>query len=151
MMTTQSILLVDDSENDIFLMHRAFKKAEFNAPVHEVHDGEEAIAYLAGEGQYHDRAQFPLPCLIFLDLNMPRKNGFEVLAWIRTQPVFNPIAIVVLTASARPEDIQRTFDLGATYFLVKPSNTTVLATMLQSLRDWTRLNHFPPRNEMVSR
>ena len=80
----QTILLVDDSENDLFLMRVAFKKAVFNSPLQEVHNGEQAIAYLKGESIYSDRNQYPLPSVMLLDLNMPMKNGFDVLAWVRT-------------------------------------------------------------------
>jgi len=66
-----TILLVDDSENDLFLMRMAFKKAEFNVPLQEVHNGEQAIAYLKGDDPYSDRDKFPLPAVILLDLNMP--------------------------------------------------------------------------------
>src|SRR5688572_6742244 len=147
----QTILLVDDSQNDIMLMHRAFKKAEFECPLREVYDGEEAIAYLAGQGKYSDREGYPAPSIMFLDLKMPKKDGFDVLAWVQTQPALKRLAIVVMTASMRPEDVQRTFDLGATSFLVKPSNSTALTAMIQCVRDWSRLNHFPPLNEMVTR
>jgi CheY-like chemotaxis protein len=147
----QTILLVDDSENDMLLMLRAFKKADFDCPLREVYNGEQAIAYLAGEGIYNNRDDYPMPSIMLLDLNMPRKNGFDVLAWVRDQPHFNGLSIVILTASMRPEDVQRAFDLGASSFLLKPSNTSALTTMVQCLRDWTRINHFPPQNEMVTR
>jgi CheY-like chemotaxis protein len=147
----QTILLVDDSENDMLLMLRAFKKAEFECPLREVYNGEQAIAYLAGEGIYANRDDYPMPSIMVLDLNMPKKNGFDVLAWARAQPVFNGLSIVILTASMRPGDVQRAFDLGANSFLLKPSNTNALTAMVQCLRDWTRINHFPPLNEMVTR
>lgn len=120
----QTILLVDDSANDIFLMRMAFKKAEFNHPLQEVRNGEQAIAYLEGEGIYSDREKHPLPSVMLLDLNMPMKNGFEVLARVRAQPAFKRISIIILTASRRPEDVERAFDLGASSYLVKPSNRT---------------------------
>ena len=86
----QTILLVDDSEDDLFLMRHAFRAAEFNAPLQFVHNGEEAIAYLKGDGAYADRHKFPLPAVMLLDLKMPKKDGFAVLAWVRAQPVLKP-------------------------------------------------------------
>jgi CheY-like chemotaxis protein len=147
----QTILLVDDSENDIFLMRTAFKKAEFNTALQEVHNGEEAIAYLKGDGVYGDRNNYPLPSVILLDLNMPMKNGFDVLSWVRTQPAFKRLSIIILTASSRPEDVERAFDLGANSYLVKPRDLETLAAMIRCLRDWIQINHFPPLNEMVMR
>ena len=138
----QTILLVDDSENDLVLMRVAFKKAEFNSPLQEVHNGEEAIAYLKGDEPYSDRGKFPLPTVMLLDLNMPMKNGFDVLTWVRAQTALKRLSIVVLTASMRTEDVERAFDLGANSFLVKPSNLDGLAGMLRCLRDWIQINHF---------
>src|SRR5712672_80538 len=118
----QTILLVDDSENDLKLMEVAFRKAGFDSPLQMVHDGEEAIAYLKGEGPYADRNKFPLPGVILLDLNMPMKNGFDVLDWLRSQrQAFKRISTIILTASMRAEDVERAFDLGANSYLVKPS------------------------------
>jgi CheY-like chemotaxis protein len=147
----QTILLVDDSENDMLLLLRAFKKAGFECPLREVYNGEQAISYLAGEGIYNNRDDYPMPSIMLLDLNMPRKNGFDVLAWVRSQPIFNSLSVIILTASMRAEDVQRAFDLGANSFLLKPSNMNALTSMVQCLRDWTRINHFPPLNEMVTR
>ena len=143
----QTILLVDDSENDLILMHAAFTKAGCNNPLQEVHNGEEAIAYLLGEGPYSDRTKFPLPTVMLLDLNMPKKNGFDVLARVRAEPVLKRLAIFILTASMRSEDVERAFDLGATSFLVKPGNLDALAAMLRCLCDWVQINQFPPLNE----
>src|SRR3990172_6437231 len=108
-----TILLVDDSENDLLLLRTAFEKAEFNIPLQEVHNGAEAIAYLKGDDPYSDRNKFPLPAVMLLDLNMPMKNGFEVLTWVRAQTGLKRLSIIVLTASTRTEDIERAFDLGA--------------------------------------
>ena len=99
----QTILLVDDSESDIFLLRMAFKRADVNHPLQEVRNGEQAIAYLKGEGAYSDREKHPLPSLMLLDLNMPMKNGFEVTAWVRAQPGFKRLSVIILTASRRPD------------------------------------------------
>lgn len=148
----QTILLVDDSENDLVLMKTAFRKADFTTPLQIVHNGEEAIAYLSGQGQYSNRIQFPLPAVILLDLNMPMKNGFDVLDWLRSKPSLHKrIPTIVLTASARPEDLERAFDLGANSYLVKPGALEDLIAMIRCLRDWLRINHFPPLNQYVKK
>ena len=147
----QTILLVDDSENDLMLMREAFNMAKCSHPLQEVRNGEEAIAYLKGEGPYCDRNKFPLPIIMLLDLNMPKKNGFDVLAWVRAQPALKRLAICILTASARNEDVEAAFYLGATSFLVKPSNLESLATMLRCLCDWVQINHFPSLNEAAAK
>src|SRR5687768_14942356 len=128
-----TILMVDDSENDLFLMRMVFKKAEFDCALPEVHDGAQAIAYLKGEGSYSDRGAFPLPAVMFLDLNMPMKNGFEVLEWLRSQPGLKRLTVIILTASMREEDAERAFDLGANWFLTKPSAMEDLVAMIRAL------------------
>jgi CheY-like chemotaxis protein len=143
----QTILLVDDSEIDLMLMREALEIAKCSHALQEVHDGEEAIAYLKGEGPYCDRNKFPLPIIMLLDLNMPKKNGFDVLTWVRAQPALKPLAIFILTSSARSVDVENAFYLGATSFLVKPSNLESLATMMRCLCDWVQINHFPSLNE----
>ncbi len=151
MTNQQTILLVDDSENDLTLMNIAFRRAGLNSPLQVVHNGEEAIAYLAGKGRYSDRKQFPLPAVILLDLNMPMKDGFDVLDWLRKQSGLKRLSIIVLTASLRPEDVERAFELGAHSYLVKPAALDDLVAMIRCLRDWLKLNHFPPLNEHVAR
>lgn len=138
-----SVLLVDDSENDLLLVRRAFRKAEFNIPLQEAQNGVAAIAYLAGQGPYGDREQFPLPAVMLLDLNMPLKNGFEVLKWVRAQPGLKRLIVIVLTASMRDEDAERAYDHGANWFAVKPSEMENLIAMIRALRDWMRCTQFP--------
>ena len=142
----QTILLVDDSENDLLLMREAFAMAKSTQPLQEVLSGEEAIAHLKGEGPYADRNKFPVPIVMLLDLNMPKVDGFEVLTWVRAQPVLKRLAIVIVTASMREADTERAFDLGATGFLVKPAALDKLAAMMRCLCDWVQINHFPPIN-----
>jgi CheY-like chemotaxis protein len=144
---TPTILMVDDSENDLFLLRLAFEKAEFGVALQEVGDGAQAIAYLQGTGGYSDRAQFPLPMLMLLDLNMPLQNGFDVLTWVRAQSGLKRLSIIVLSASMRAEDIEKAFDLGATAYLVKPRNLEALLGMIQALRDWVQVAQFPSLKE----
>jgi CheY-like chemotaxis protein len=148
-MKGHTILLADDSEDDRFLLRIALKKADFDCSVQEADNGQEAIARLKGEGAFADRVQFPLPSLVIMDLNMPLKSGFEVLAWARAQPTLQSLSMIVMTASMRPEDIQKAYDLGATAYLVKPIELHELEEMAACLRKWIRMNHFPPRNDLA--
>jgi len=138
------VLLVDDSENDALLMRTVFSRAGFVQPLQFAHDGDEAIAYLRGDGVYGDRNRHPLPTTMLLDLNMPRRNGFEVLAWIRQQPDLKRLRVDILSASSRPQDIERAYDLGANSYLVKPGNLDGLLHMAKTLVAWLKLGHFAP-------
>ena len=142
---------MDDSEDDLEIMRSVFKKAGFNNPLQEVENGEKAIAYLKGEGRYSDRNQYLLPAVMLLDLNMPQKNGFAVLEWIRKHPEFKHLTVVALTASMRIEDVERAFELGANSYLVKPATIEELVALIRCLHDWLQINHFPPHNEAVRR
>jgi len=117
-----AILLAEDTEDDVVLIRKAFARVNFLNPLLVVRNGEEAISYLEGEVPYHDRAKYPLPSLLLLDLKMPRKDGFEVLRWIRQQPVFDALRILVLTSSQESQDVTLAYQLGANSFLVKPSD-----------------------------
>ena len=143
----QTILLVDDIDDDLSLMKHACRAAHFKASMQTVNNGEEAIAYMKGEGIYANREKYPLPTVMLLDLNMPKVNGFGVLTWVRTQPVLKRLSIIILTASGRQEDIERAFDLGANSYLVKPATMAGLIAMICCLRDWLEYNHFPPLQE----
>lgn len=114
------ILLAEDNEDHVLLTKRAFRMAGLLNPVVTVQNGEEAIAYLKGEGKFANRSEYPLPTLLLLDLKMPRKNGFEVLEWLRTQPELSSLRVVVLTTSDRILDVNRAYQLGANSFLTKP-------------------------------
>ncbi len=114
------ILLAEDDENHVHLIQRAFKQAGLLNPLYIVEDGEQAIAYLKGEGKYANRDEYPIPCLLLLDLKMPNKNGFEVLEWLRGQPGLSSLRVVVLTTSERIHDVNRAYQLGANSFLTKP-------------------------------
>jgi CheY-like chemotaxis protein len=114
------ILLAEDNEDHALLTKRAFKQAGLVNPLFVVEDGEQAIAYLKGEGKFSNRSEYPLPTLLLLDLKMPHKNGFEVLEWLRHQPSLSALRVVVLTTSDQIHDVNRAYQLGANSFLTKP-------------------------------
>jgi len=142
MTTDPIVLLVDDSANDALLMATVFQRTDFDQPLRFVTSGEDAIAYLQGVGRFCNRAEFPLPAIVLLDLNMPRKNGLEVLAWIRQQPSLGRICVYVLSASSRREDTEKAFALGANAYLVKPGNLDELSHLARTLVAWIKLGHF---------
>jgi CheY-like chemotaxis protein len=119
MSDTAVILLAEDDERDIILVQRAFKETGVLNPLYVVRDGVEAIAYLKGEGAYINRAEYPLPTILLLDLRMPRVNGFDVLRWIRNDSGMRNLRVVVLTGSNHKDDVNLAYQLGANSFLVK--------------------------------
>ena len=141
---SQVILVVEDDPNDILLIQRAFAKARILNPLRTVSNGDEAVAYLAGEGIHADRENFPVPVLVLLDLKLPRRSGLEVLAWIRGQPGLKRLPVVVLTSSKESVDINRAYDLGANSYLVKPVGFDSLLELVKSLEVyWMMLNQNP--------
>jgi CheY-like chemotaxis protein len=138
------ILLVEDNPNDVLLIRRAFNKASIVNPLNVVGDGEKAVAYLAGDGEYADRARFPLPLFILLDLKLPRKSGHEVLAWLRAQPVLRRIPVVVLTSSSMKDDVEQCYDGGVNSYLVKPVDFQELLGLMGLIRQyWLGANEKP--------
>lgn len=136
MKSALKILLAEDNADDVFLLRQALKRIDWAPSLHAVADGAEAIAYLEGSGGYGDRALHPLPDLLLLDVNMPRRNGFEVLEWIRTKSACRNLVVHVLSASARPADVQRAYDLHANSYVVKPTSIGELVDFVSALRVW---------------
>jgi CheY-like chemotaxis protein len=128
-----TILLVEDNQDDVFLMQRALSKAAIDNPVQVVNDGGSAIDYLAGKGRFAVREKFPLPELIFLDLKLPYFDGFEVLEWIQSQPGINSIRVVILSSSGEIRDRQRANALGVCSYLVKPPTPDQLKAVMVSI------------------
>ena len=139
-----SVLLVEDDPNDVLLIQRAFTKASLQIPMHIVDNGEAAVAYLSGKDDYGDRDRYPLPLLMLLDLKLPCLSGHEVLAWLRQQPDFKRLPVVVLTSSQEMGDINRAYDLGANSYLVKPVAFNALIDIVKLLDlYWITLNQAP--------
>jgi CheY-like chemotaxis protein len=129
------VLYAEDDENDVFLMERAFDKAQVINPLQTVIDGAAAIRYLAGTGEFADRQRFPFPCLVLLDLNLPRRSGLEVLKWIREQLSLQTLPVIMLTSSIQDRDIGAASALRANGYLVKPPSSERLLDLVTSLRD----------------
>ena len=131
----QTILLVEDDSNDVLLLQRAFRRAGLTQSLQVVSDGDQAVCYLSGDGEYSDRARHPMPALILLDLKLPRRSGLEVLEWLRAQPPqIKNLPVIVLTSSRLSEDVDRAYGLGANSYMAKPSgNYDGLAEMVKNL------------------
>ena len=110
-----AVLLVDDSEDDRLFLRLALRDNPRLVVVGELCDGEEAISYLSGRGEFADREKYPFPDVMLLDLKMPRKTGYDVLTWLRDQSL-NDLVVIVISGSFLPEDISRSLALGATAY-----------------------------------
>ena len=138
---SQTILLVEDEESDVFFMKMAMRKIGAASSLQVAEDGQEAIDYLTGEGAFADRTRYPLPALILLDLKLPKVMGMEVLKWIRERAEFDMVVVIMLTSSQQKSDIEKAYSLCANSYLVKPANPhglTELMTLVKSY--WLHFN-----------
>jgi two-component system, chemotaxis family, response regulator Rcp1 len=136
------ILMADDNKGDIRLTLEALKGAKVKNNVHVVGDGVEAMAFLRKEGKYANK---PRPDIILLDLNMPKKDGREVLQEIKTDPDLKCIPVVILTVSQAEEDILKTYNLHANCFITKPVDLDQFIKIVKSLEDfWFTIVKLPP-------
>ncbi len=138
------ILLVEDSPDDALLIQRAFRKANLANPVQLAQDGEEAVAYLSGAPPFEDRARFPLPVFMLLDLKLPRRSGLEVLEWLRQRPDVKRLPVVVLTSSRETVDVNRAYDLGVNSYLTKPVGFEALLEMVKNVNLYWLVMNEPP-------
>lgn len=136
------LLLVEDNEDDIVLIEEAFAEAKLMNVISIVRDGDEALAYLRQEGQFTHRQR---PGLVLLDINMPKKNGFEVLQAIKADPLLQSLPVVMLTTSDREDDVVRSYMAGACSYIRKPLS---LAQFVGVVKDfelyWTMVSRVPP-------
>jgi CheY-like chemotaxis protein len=133
-MTPPPVLYVEDDENDVLLMRRAWTWVGVPNPLQVVRDGREALAYLAGEELYANRADYPLPCLVLLDLKMPRISGLDVLRWIRSQPAHLALRVIVFSSSKLPVDINAAHALRIAAYVVKPGPYDEWVAMVDALK-----------------
>jgi CheY-like chemotaxis protein len=140
----QVVLLIDDDPNDRFLIRRSFERLGIENPLHEVTDGAQAIAYLEGEDEYSDRAKYPFPGIVLLDLQMPRMDGLQVLQWIRSKLTVSGLLIIVLSRLDEIRQVNRAYALGANSFLTKPGTEQDLHSLITAFRDYWILKNKPP-------
>jgi CheY-like chemotaxis protein len=143
MMAAGAILLVEDNEDDVFLMKHSLTSSGVTNPVYVVESGPEAIDYLSGAGRYQDRRRYPLPVIVFLDLKLPLMSGHEVLAWIRGQRQLESLLVVVLTSSNEPSDVRRSYSLGANSYLMKPLTARQLIDLAKAF-NWSWMERAQP-------
>ena len=140
-----TIVLADDDPDDRQLTGEAFAENRLANQLHCVEDGEELLDYLHRRGKYESLRDEPLPGLILLDLNMPRKDGREALKEIKADPALRRIPIVVLTTSKAEEDIVRSYDLGVNSYVTKPVTFKSLVELIKVLgRYWFEVVELPP-------
>lgn len=135
------ILLVEDNPADIRLMLEILKEGNLPADFHVVTDGEEAIAFLRNEGEFEGK---PRPEIIFLDLNLPKKDGREVLKEIKSDPSLKRIPVIVMTTSGAKEDIESAYDHHANCFITKPVDLQDFMKVAETLRGfWLNMVQLP--------
>ena len=128
------ILIVEDDPNDVLFLKRAFKKADVRQALRVAKDGQEAIDYLSGAGRFRDREAYPLPCLVVLDLKLPKKNGLEVLQWLRHREDFKDLPVVMVTSSEEHSDRASADRHGVEAYRVKPVSLDALVGLAHEIR-----------------
>ena len=143
-MSSIDILVVEDNDDDIVLIQEAFAEGKLVNRISVVRDGEEAMAFLRKEGAY---AGAPSPGMVLLDINMPKKNGFEVLADIKADPRLRALPVIMLTVSDREEDIVRSFEQGACSYIRKPVTLTRFIAVVKEFQlYWSLVSRVPTVN-----
>jgi len=125
------------------MMERAFRKAHIPNPLRAVGDGVAALEYLEGHGPYADRATYPFPVVMFLDLNMPRKSGLEVIESVRQQSALRKVIINVLSSSTRGADIESATMLGANAYFIKPTRIEKFQELIENWYSLAKFEAFP--------
>lgn len=139
-----TILIIEDDAADAALLQRAFEKAKVLNPILHLKDGDKALAYLAGVGEYADRLQYPIPALILLDLKLPGMTGLQLLQWMRARRDIKRIPVVVLTSSDEASMVNAAYDIGANSYLIKPGDPAAIHGMVETIqRYWIDLNEIP--------
>lgn len=134
-----TILVAEDTEDDAFFLRRAFRAIGMKNPVQILTDGDKVLDYLRGEAEFCDRAKYPFPSVLFLDIKMPRVDGFGVLEWLRDHQQCKVIPTIMFSSSEQPEDVERAYQLGANAYFVKPVSSAELEDMMRYAYEfWAR-------------
>jgi CheY-like chemotaxis protein len=142
-----TVLIAEDNEDDAFLLQHAFRNLGLQNPIQIVTDGEQVIGYLRGNGEFADRQQFPFPSVLFLDIKMPKIDGFQVLEWIRDHPECHVMPTIIFSTSSDPGDVTRAYQCGANAYLVKPGTLPELEALLKRTFDFWAVCAKPPLPE----
>jgi chemotaxis family two-component system response regulator Rcp1 len=138
-----SVLIVEDNRADIRLIREVLKEGKILIELNAVEDGVEALAFLRREEKYKDKL---FPDIVLLDLNMPRKNGFEVLTEMKEDPYLKHIPIIVMTVSKAEDDVIRSYNLHANAYIVKPVEFKQFMSAVKSIKDfWLTIVRLPPK------
>ena len=150
-MDDRVVLLVEDDPADSRLIQRAFSKIGLQVPVLRVGNGDDAVAYLNGDPPYENRAAYPIPAVLLLDIKLPRRSGLEVLQWVRSrQNAIRRIPIVMFTSSRHVSDINTAYESGANSYLTKPETTAQLVAVAEAFKTyWIQLNEQPTLHQAV--
>jgi len=139
------ILLVDDDIDDQFLSQLALEKVlPKGSTVHTVHNGDEAVAYMIGEGKFKNRDQYPFPSLVISDLNMPNGDGFDVLEFLKNNPAWNVVPRLLFSNSADPDDVRTAYMLGASAYHIKPLTKVDMERRMRSIVEYWAGSEVPP-------
>jgi CheY-like chemotaxis protein len=140
----RTVLYVEDDVDDFTLLRLASQKCGTPFSLKHAEDGDQAIAYLSGNSACFDREECPFPDLVLLDLKLPRLDGFEVLQWIRSNPLTMSVAVVVLAGSSFRADIRRALELGANSYAAKPGKLEELEVLIDQIADvWLAREEVP--------
>lgn len=131
-----TMLLVDDDADFLMFVERAFRQNGITSPIHQVHDGDQAIAYMMGEGEFSDREVYEYPTFILIDLKMPNKDGFTVLQHLKKNPEWAIIPTVVFSSSSDEDDIKKSYMMGASSYHIKPHSIAELREHLDILHKY---------------
>jgi CheY-like chemotaxis protein len=141
--------MVDDDEDDCFLVEAALKDACIHCTFRCVNDGLEIMDYLQRNGHFHDPEVAPLPDIILLDLNMPKMDGRQVLKLLKKDPRFRAIPVIILTTSRSDEDVKACYDLGANSYITKQSSFDGLISTMKTVTEyWLNLATLPPKTRV---
>ena len=145
------VLLVEDDPADARLVQRAFNKIGLQVPMFRLGNGDDAVAYLNGDPPYENRAAFPMPAVILLDIKLPRRSGLEVLQWVRSRKnAVRRIPVVIFTSSRHVSDINTAYESGANSYLAKPETSSQLLAIAEAFKTyWIQLNEQPTLHQAV--
>ncbi len=141
---TLIILMADDDADDRLLAQEAMHESRVLNELHFVEDGVQLLSYLHGDDDFSDRTLYPMPGLILLDLNMPKMDGREALAEIKSDPRLRRLPVVILTTSKAEEDMMKGYDLGAASYITKPVTFDALVELMRTLgKYWVEFVELP--------